>query len=198
MHRDPLLPRQTQKTIGPQSRNLYMLYIYTVSDSVTLHWINCHLNICLDNKEKMGRAKNTIKTYGRHRQRVITADIWSSDDEKKTDTAGGLFSSSSSSLDSSAQNSTNDSLFEGPITTRRFWQQSKNLIEFYSSTSSLHDYLLCFYLIKYQCILDWYQTVYFWLIRGRGSDPPPSPLENYPFAPLPHQAWWKIFWFHTC
>lgn len=125
----PRDPRQTQKTIGPQSRNLYMLYIYPVSDSVTLHWINCHLNIGLGNKEKMGRAKNTIKTYGRHRQRVITADIWSSDDEKKTDTAGGLFSSSSSSLDSSAQNSTNDSLFGGPITTRRFWQQSKNLFD---------------------------------------------------------------------
>ncbi|XP_061180046.1 uncharacterized protein LOC133188581 [Saccostrea echinata] len=68
----------------------------------------------------MSRAKrNTIKTYGRHRQRVIAADIWSSDDEKKTELGAGVFSSSSShgsSLDFSNQDTINDSLFSGPIT----------------------------------------------------------------------------------
>ncbi|XP_062575539.1 uncharacterized protein LOC134237467 [Saccostrea cucullata] len=67
----------------------------------------------------MSRAtRNTIKTYGRHRQRIIAADIWSSDDEKKADLGAGVFSSSSShgsSLDFSNQDTTNDSLFSGPI-----------------------------------------------------------------------------------
>lgn len=70
-------------------------------------------------KKNMGRARNMIKTYGRHRQRVITSDIWSSDDEKKLDCRPGLFSSSSSSMDSSTANSTSDSLFGGPITSQR-------------------------------------------------------------------------------
>ncbi|XP_048747625.2 uncharacterized protein LOC125659874 isoform X3 [Ostrea edulis] len=66
----------------------------------------------------MSRSKNnTIKTYGRHRQRVITADIWIRDEEKQADFGTGLFSSSDNgSLDSSDQNSTNNSLFAGQVT----------------------------------------------------------------------------------
>ncbi|XP_022339342.2 uncharacterized protein LOC111134522 [Crassostrea virginica] len=73
----------------------------------------------------MGRARNMIKTYGRHRQRVITSDIWSSDDEKKLDCRPGLFSSSSSSMDSSTANSTSDSLFGGPITSQSIKKNSR-------------------------------------------------------------------------